>query len=137
MRALLIRWGTFNAVGLMGVGVQLVALMTLKNWASLHYLPATALAVEAALLHNFIWHESWTWSDRRAGNRARTLARFLRFHLASGTVSIGGNLLFMYFLVGSFELHYVVANLITIASCSILNFVANDRFVFRAQETTH
>ncbi len=30
-----------------------------------HYLVATALAVEMAVLHNFFWHRRWTWADRR------------------------------------------------------------------------
>ena len=32
----------------------------------MHYLPATALAVEATtVLHSFVWHQRWTWRDRR------------------------------------------------------------------------
>jgi putative flippase GtrA len=37
----------------------------------------------------------------------------------------------MELLVGRLEIHYLVANLIAIASCSVLNFVASDRLVFR------
>ena len=37
------------------------------------------LAVEAAILHNFLWHERWTWSDRAAaGRRLDRLAAFQR-----------------------------------------------------------
>ena len=35
-------------------------------------------------------------------------------------------------LVQELHLHYVPANLISIACCSVLNFVASDRLVFRA-----
>jgi hypothetical protein len=47
------RWVAFNAVGAAGIGLQLGALALLLHVAHLHYLAATALAVEAAVLHNF------------------------------------------------------------------------------------
>ncbi len=131
LRRLLRRWATFNLVGLMGVGVQILTLITLLNWSHIHFLTATALAVEAAVLHNFIWHERWTWSDRTAGHHSGKLARLLRFNLTIGTLSIGENLLFMGLLVQELHIHYVPANLISIASCSVLNFLASDRLVFR------
>ncbi len=125
------RWATFNLVGIMGVGVQIMTLVMLRGWSHMDYLPATALAVEAAILHNFVWHERWTWVDRTTSHDSSRLARLLRFNLTIGVLSIGENLLFMELLVGRLEVHYLVANLITIASCSVLNFVASDRLVFR------
>ncbi len=55
------RWLRFNAVGLAGIVVQLAALAALKQWTDLPVLAATAIAVEIAVLHNFYWHERWTW----------------------------------------------------------------------------
>jgi len=60
----LARWVTFNSVGLVGVGVQLVSLVALMEWIGLHYLVSIGIAVETAIVHNFIWHECWTWRDR-------------------------------------------------------------------------
>jgi hypothetical protein len=40
-----------------GVGVQLAVLAAMKSVQHLNYLLATALAVEAAVIHNFLWHE--------------------------------------------------------------------------------
>ena len=62
------RWLAFNAVGTMGVAVQLVALAALTEMAGLDYRIATVLAVETAILHNFVWHERWTWRDRAPGS---------------------------------------------------------------------
>jgi putative flippase GtrA len=124
------RWVAFNVVGGLGVLVQLGALFVFAGWMEWHYLLGTALAVEAALLHNFIWHELWTWADRTAGSRRGVLRRLLAFNLANGAVSIAGNLLLMRLLVGRFDMHYFLANLLTIACCSMLNFLAGDRLVF-------
>ncbi len=77
-----IRWLKFNAVGSIGIIVQLVALATFKGWLQLDYLWATALAVEAAVIHNFFWHERFTWVDRLARKPALSDAfmRFLKFN---------------------------------------------------------
>jgi len=55
------RWLKFNMVGGMGIGVQMLVLMALKTGLGLDYLVATLLAVEGAIVHNFLWHERFTW----------------------------------------------------------------------------
>ena len=69
-RVLLRRWLAFNGVGAIGVAVQLAVLAVLVRGAGLHTLIATAIAVEAAILHNFLWHERWTWADRASSGQA-------------------------------------------------------------------
>jgi putative flippase GtrA len=123
-----IRWLKFNAVGGMGVAVQLAALAVLKGWLHVAYLVATAAAVEIALLHNFVWHERWTWRDRGAGGR---LGRLARFHLANGLVSIVVNLALMRLLVGRMHWPYLAANVAAIAAGSLVNFFLGDLLVFR------
>jgi putative flippase GtrA len=125
-----IRWLKFNAVGAIGIGVQLAALAILRAYLHFDYLVATALAVEAAVLHNFLWHERYTWADR--AKPEAMLARLARFNLTTGAFSILGNLALMKLLVGAMHLHYLLANAVTIAVCSIANFVVSDRFVFVA-----
>jgi putative flippase GtrA len=125
-----IRWWKFNAVGAMGIVVQLVALTLLKSGLHMNYLIATALAVEAAVVHNFFWHEHYTWADRESASR---LTRFAKFNLSNGAISILGNILLMRVLVGAIGLNYFVANALSIAGCSLLNFVVSDRLVFTGQ----
>lgn len=122
-----IRWWKFNAVGAMGIVVQLVTLTLLKSGFHLNYLAATVLAVEAAVVHNFFWHEGYTWSDREASSRAVRLAKF---NLSTGLFSILGNVLAMKVFVDGLAVNYFVANLLSIAVCSILNFLVADRVVF-------
>ena len=126
------RWLKFNAVGAMGIGVQLAALTFYKEVFAMHYLTATVLAVETAVLHNFAWHERWTWRERtRAAPGRRSLAgRLLRFNFSNGLVSILSNLVFMRLFVGYLGLHYLVASLISIAITSVANFLLSEMFVF-------
>jgi len=122
----------FNAVGIIGVGVQLAALSILRTGLGVDYLVATFLAVEAAVLHNFIWHERWTWVERTRQKAGGVIGRLFRFHLANGLISIAGNLVLMWLFVSRLHLHYFLANLIAIGTCSIVNFFASDRLVFRS-----
>jgi putative flippase GtrA len=124
------RWLKFNAVGGLGILVQLAALLGLKSGFHLSYLQATALAVEAAVVHNFLWHERYTWSDRVQPSWSKSLPRLLRFNLTTGGVSIAGNLALMKLLVGLAHMDYLVANGVAIALCSLANFLISDEWVF-------
>jgi putative flippase GtrA len=97
----------------------------------MNYLPATAAAVEVAVLHNFFWHERWTWADRSHGSASGVLARLVRFEMTNGVFSIIGNLMLMRVYVGVWGLNYIIANTLAIVSCSIVNFIAGDRLVYR------
>jgi putative flippase GtrA len=198
--ATLVRWCKFNLVGAVGILVQFGVLFLLKSVLHFNYLAATALAVEVAVVHNFFWHERYTWADRpqtsRDGNpsgakaksfpsslfavltrgatqkrasptcttearakpkskaagksarsrqtnmdtliqkcaarelRSSRVARFVRFNLTTGLVSIGGNLGMMRVMVGRVHMNYLVANGIAIVVCSLVNFVVSDGWVF-------
>jgi putative flippase GtrA len=126
------RWMKFNLVGWIGIGVQLAVLTALKSGLHFNYLWATALAVEAAVIHNYLWHQRFTWVDRPAGSE---ILRFARFNLTTGVFSIAGNLALMKLLVDVAHVQYLLANIITIATCSLLNFVVSDRLVFKVSPT--
>jgi len=125
--AILCRFARFSAVGAGGVIVQTVMLGVLLRIAGMHYLAATAVAVEASVLHNFVWHRRWTWADR---HRSRTVVSLVRFNATTGLNSVIANLALMVLLVGMLQLNPHAANLITIGICSLVNFVLADRFVF-------
>ena len=130
-RQTLSRWLAFNGVGALGVLVQLAVLALLVYGASIHYLVATAIAVEAAVLHNFAWHQRWTWRDRPAASNHEVGVRLARFHLLNGTISLVGNLAITAILAGAMGLDAVVANIVAIVVCSTLNFFGSNALVFR------
>jgi len=138
-----LRWCKFNFVGGIGIIVQFGALFLLNSVLHFNYLVATATAVEAAVLHNFVWHEQFTWADRTNAwgtqqNRPapwwrRSLPRLLRFHLSNGAVSILGNLALMKMLVGQAHMNYLLANAIAITICSLANFLMSNAWVFEQE----
>jgi putative flippase GtrA len=94
-------------------------------------LPAAAaapVAVEAAILHNFIWHERFTWRDRRGGGMA---LRLWRFHLGNGFASIAANTLLAWWLVEQWKTPALPTAAVSIAVCAPLNFLVADRWVYR------
>ncbi|ABF43178.1 GtrA-like protein [Candidatus Koribacter versatilis Ellin345] len=126
------RWWRFNLVGAGGVLVQLGLLQAWMHFALGNYLLGTVLAVEGAVLHNFGWHCAYTWKDRPARQRAEIWGRLARFHLSNGAVSVAGNLLIMRALVDGMGVPVLVANVVAIVSCSVVNFFLGDRWVFQA-----
>ena len=119
-------WIRFNLVGLVGVAVQLATLRLLHDHLHLHYLVATALAVETAVIHNFWLHWKWTWAERNCPPTA-----FLRFQFTTGLVSIIGNLFGMNLLAGWLGLPLMAASLGTIGLVYVFNYLVSDRYVFR------
>jgi putative flippase GtrA len=127
----MLHWIKFNVVGLLGFALQLAALFVLTHTEySIGYLAATAVAVELAVLNNFVWHQCWTWRDRPSASRQETWRRLMKFNFTTGAVSLAGNLLLMSVLVGHFGLPITTANVITVASCSVLSFFLADRLAF-------
>ncbi|HUH62513.1 MAG TPA: GtrA family protein [Terracidiphilus sp.] len=127
-----VRWCKFNAVGALGMGVQLVSLALINRWTVGRYLVATAAAIEITLLHNFAWHLVYTWRDRRGGSAL--LGQLVRFHLSNGLVSMIGNLVLMRILAGAVHFPVVAANCIAILCCSIVNFLLGDNWVFAVRD---
>lgn len=126
VRTILVQWGKFNAVGIAGFILQLGVLWVLAREAGMQYLVATAVAVEISLLHNFVWHEIWTWKGLAVEDRWR---RLFRFHVANGFLSIGSNVLLTWLLVQS-GLPLLVANASAVAVTALLNFALAVTWVF-------
>lgn len=126
----LLKW---TAVGGMGMFIKLAAAAAAREVLGLHYLAATLVAVETTLLHNFCWHQWWTWRDRSFGIAGKALlARALRFHATTGLLALSVNLLLVRLMVERAGVHYLAANLICIPLAGMLNFLASEFLVFIA-----
>jgi putative flippase GtrA len=126
----LTRWLVFNVVGVGGVAVQLGLLAALTRALDLPVALATIVAVEAAVLHNFGWHQRWTWRGRPSAGPRDTVHRLLRFHALNGLVSLVGNVAITVALARA-GMDPIAANLVAIVACSLLNFTTGEWLVFR------
>jgi putative flippase GtrA len=123
------RLPAFITVGAIGFLIQLGSLALMTMVVGWPYEPATAIAVELAVVHNFWWHERWTWRDRTDA-RAGVIGRFVRYQLTTGFTSIGGNLICTAAGVELLGFTPMAANGMAVALMSVANFLAADRWVF-------
>jgi len=126
------RFGRFNLVGLLGAGLQVTLLWILTECFRAPLLAATPAAVEIVVLHNFLWHESFTWRDRRFKTVQQRVIALLLFHAGNGCISLVGNMIVMYLLVERLRVSIFPSASLAIAVCSVLNFFLADRWVFSA-----
>lgn len=110
----------FYIVGLLGIPVQLATLAVLARLMPADI--ATALAVETAIVHNFVWHARWTWRERRGS--------FWRFNATTGAISIVANMVLTK-TIAAMGTPLVAANAAAIAICSVATYLAASRVAFR------
>ena len=128
-----VRFWRFQGVGALGIVVQLAALTFFKESFHLSAAVAAGLAVETAILHNFFWHERWTWKRESGSRNGREIFRLLvKFHLGAGAVSLFTNIVLTGWLADGLHWPYLWANLAAIGSAGLLNFLINHRLVFQA-----
>lgn len=130
MKGLQRRLGRFSLVGLMGAAVQLVLLSVLTKCFRVLGVVATPVAVEITILHNFIWHQRFTWRDRGANGFRQVALRLWRFHAGNGLISLCGNTLLMYCLADRLRAPAVPSAMAAIGVCSLVNFLLADRWVY-------
>lgn len=124
------RIAAFLFVGASGFALQMggVGWLCATGWP----LPAaTAASVIAAVVHNFLWHERWTWADR-GGDVAVRLRRFAGYLATTGATSVLSNVLFVAVLAGSCALPPWVAVSLAVVSTSVVNFLISDRLIFQS-----
>jgi putative flippase GtrA len=123
------RWIRFNLVGVMGFALQTFVLWLLVRGTGLSAGVAITIAVLAAVSHNFVWHERFTWPNLP---REKRFDRWLAFHVSTGLVSVLTNLGITLIVMTATELSVVPANIIAVVLASVANFWINDRLIFRA-----
>jgi putative flippase GtrA len=127
---LLWRFGRFSLVGFIGSLLQLALMFLLTKLFGVVVMIATPVAVEITVLHNFIWHELFTWGDRGIQDPRQIAIRLCRFHAGNGLVSLGGNTILMYGLVERLHAPVVPSAMGAILLCSLVNFLLADRWVY-------
>ncbi len=125
------RFIRFNIVGFTGIFVN-EGLLLLLTANGMYYLYASAIAVEASILGNFILHDVWTFKDRRSGH---ILERLIRFN---GLMMIGLalNLVILFALTEFLAINYLVSNLVGILIASVARYSMSVRWGWLHKKTT-
>ena len=129
------RFIRFGLVGASGTVINIAVLYAAQEFllrqiedfhARLNY--SIALAITVATISNFYWNRRLTWRDRQHQMHQSALILFFKYVMAAA-LSIAIQSLLTKWLAN--YLHYIVANLVSIALASVFNFLANDRLTFR------
>ena len=119
----LVRYG---CVGAGGVVVNMGVLWVLRQWDLLGPLRAPTVAIECAIVHNFLWNELWVFRDRtqHTARLWHRLGRLLHFH---GICALGATLhLGIVWLVAlRWQWPYMWTNLLAIAVVAVWNYGVN------------
>ena len=119
----------YAVVGISGVVVNMLVFYLLREGVQLTLLVSSVIAVEAAIMNNFIWNDIWTFksiSEKQEGGPCR-FQRFLRFNLVSFTGLVMHTLI-VYLLVSHGKVNESFAMLLAIAVVFILNYLLNVKF---------
>jgi putative flippase GtrA len=115
----------FVLVGIMTTALNFV-IFAICLKLGLHYLPAAIVAFAIATINSYTWNRIWTF---RAGkHRNERLAKFTVVQL----VGLSINLVVLSFLVESFSMNELVAQLLANGFVVLSNFTGNKLWTFRA-----
>ena len=118
----------YSLVGVSGVFVNLGLYLFLTRYYEISELVAPLIAIESALISNFILNNFWTFGKRITQNRIRV--KFVKFHLVSGfSALINYSAFLTLFLV--FGLYDILANLIGIGLAAIVNYLINSNWTWK------
>jgi dolichol-phosphate mannosyltransferase len=120
----------FNIVGLTGVLVNEGLLIGLQAMG-VYLLTASAIAIEASILSNFVLNDFWTFRDRRSGHLAVRLVKFNLLMLLGLAVNLG----IIYVATSDFGIAAAVANLGGIAAAFLLRYALSVRYAWMREES--
>jgi dolichol-phosphate mannosyltransferase len=128
-----IRWsrsaGAFGLVGLTGIGVNQLLLAALVDGAHVNYLLAAVLASGGSSTWNFLLTEHWVFRRRR---RTGALKRFMGYS-ALTLASTPLRLPILYVLTSLHGVHYLLSNLVAIATVFGGRYLVSDLLIWRKQ----
>ena len=129
--ATLFRGGKFMAVAWLGMVVNTGCLYLFKGVMGIKLIPASMMAIEIAIIHNFIWFRYWAWKDRKKGNSDGFLKQLIKYNLATGAVDFVANVSVLWSLATLFKVHYLLANVLGMIAPPFIKFWLNEKLIFK------
>jgi putative flippase GtrA len=114
----------FGVVGCTGAAINTAVLYALARGLGLPVPAASAIAVELAVISNYLLNERWTF-----GTRSPTLRRFAKFNLVS-LAGLSLNVMTVWFLARH-GIYLLAANLVGIAVAFAANYAFSVAWVWR------
>ena len=117
----------FACVGCIGVAVNTVVLYILSRWLGLPLAASSALAIELAIISNYLLNDRWTFASR-----AISIRQFAKFNVASLS-GLAVNVAVVWLLT-RLGIYFITANLVGITLGFAGNYALSSVWVWgRAQ----
>lgn len=138
-RLLTHRFVKFGMVGFLGTLVNLSVLyltqevfLRVLDHREKRFSLSLSLAIFLATLHNFVWNRTYTWGDRKANARYGFFVQMGQYFLAC---SLSIVFQFVFTLLISRLVHYLVANTIAIILAAVFVYMMNDIWTFAVRRS--
>ena len=119
-------------VSWVGMGVNTLCLYLFKGVWRIPIIPASLMAIEIAIVHNFVWYRYWAWGDRtEAGSRPPFFRQLVIYNAATGLVDLTVNVSILWLLYKVFGVHYLIANIIGMILGPFFKFWINEKLIFK------
>ena len=117
------------AVAWLGMVVNTGCLYLFKGIWHIPIIPASIMAVEIAIIHNFILFRTWAWKDRPSD--VPFFRQLIVYNAATGLVDLIGNVSILWLLSTYFNVYYLLANILGMIAPPFVKFWLNDKLIFR------
>lgn len=121
------RFQKFLIVGAVGLAVNQGALFVFHEISSLRLSIASPTAIFLSMIVTFTLNERWTWHDRGTGPVFHRMAMYFPINFVGLLINFG----VLWLLVHTFDVHYLIANLVGAGIAAVWNFVVNHHVTWR------
>jgi dolichol-phosphate mannosyltransferase len=125
-----LRFAKFLLVGLSGTLINTGLLWLLTEYAGLFYIVSSGIAIELAIISNFVMNNFFTFSDRRSSRLSVFFLRLLNYNLIS-LIGLGINIGLLWLLTEIAGIYYLISQILGIICVTLFRYVLNLRWTWR------
>ena len=124
----------FSIVGVIGAGINTGFLWLFTDVAGLYYLCSSVIAIEIAIIMQFLMNDRWTFKEQKTLHAAQFMKRILKSNVwRSGGLAV--NIGVLYFLTEHLGVYYLLSNIVGIICAFLLNYLFESRLTWGVGNT--
>ncbi|AAB90627.1 GtrA family protein [Archaeoglobus fulgidus] len=120
----------FASVGAFGALINTLILYIFTEYFRVYYIVSSILAIEIAIVVQFILNDRWTFRDKRSSDLRLFLFRLLKSNLWR-VAGIFVNISILYVLTELFKIYYIFSNFVGIGCAFIFNYIMESKLTWR------
>jgi len=119
----------FLIVGVIGAGINTGFLWILTDLAGLYYLFSSVVAIEIAIMMQFMMNDRWTFRDRKTTDAGQFIKRIFKSNLwRSGGLAVNVGVLYLF--TAYIGVYYLLSNIFGIVCAFSLNYILESRLTW-------